>query len=111
MDPTYDVSVWAISVYDGKRGKTYYVQWKVGARRFKESFKTRALADSFRSDLITATKKGEPFDLSSGRPVSALRSEVDADWFALQPTTPRSNGQQHHQNTVAASLRLLPTSQ
>jgi integrase len=83
MDTTYDVSVWAISVYEGKRGNTYYVQWKVGVQRFKEPFKTRALADSFRSDLITATRKGEPFDLESGRPVSALRANTETDWFSF----------------------------
>jgi integrase len=83
MDTTYDVSVWSISVYEGKRGKTYYVQWKVGARRFKESFKTRALADSFRSDLVSATKKGEPFELECGRPVSTLRANAETDWFAF----------------------------
>jgi hypothetical protein len=83
MDTTYDVTVWAIYVYEGKRGKTYYVRWKVGNRRFNESFKTRALADSFRSDLVTATRKGEPFDLSTGRPVSALRTDVETTWFSF----------------------------
>lgn len=83
MDTTYDVRVWAISVYEGKRGNTYYVQWKVGPHRFKEPFKTRALADSFRSDLISATRKGEAFDLESGRPVSALRANTETDWFSF----------------------------
>ncbi len=83
MDATYDVSVWSISVYEGTRGRTYKVRWKVGGHRFKESFKTRALADSFRSDLVTATRKGEPFDLASGRPVSALRTNNETDWFTF----------------------------
>jgi integrase len=83
MDTTYDVRVWAISVYEGKRGNTYYVQWKVGPSRFKESFKTRALADSFRAELISATRKGEPFALEGGRPVSAHRTDTATDWFAF----------------------------
>lgn len=83
MDTSFDVSVWSISTYDGKRGMTYTVRWKVGNRRFKESFKTRALADSFRSDLMTAARKGEPFDLATGRPVSALRTETNTAWFAF----------------------------
>jgi integrase len=83
MDTTYDVRVWAISVYEGKRGNTYYVQWKVGPNRFKEPFKTRSLADSFRSDLVSAMRKGEPFDLESGRPSSALRVDSKTDWFTF----------------------------
>jgi hypothetical protein len=37
----------------------------------------------FRSDLITATKKGEAFDLASGRPVSVLRTNNETDWFSF----------------------------
>lgn len=76
-------AVWAIEIYQDKRGKTYKVRWKVGPRRFKESFKTRALADSFRSILIAAANKGEPFDLVTGRPVSILRATRDPDWFTF----------------------------
>lgn len=83
MATTYDVSVWAIGVYEGKHSKTYKVRWKAGPRRFKESFKTRALADSFRSDLLAAANKGEPFDLATGRPVSALRTSNETDWFTF----------------------------
>jgi integrase len=86
MDTTYDVHVWAIEIYQGKRGKTYKARWKVGPRRFKESFKTRALADSFRSELVAATNRGEPFELASGRPVSALRPAKATDWFSFAAT-------------------------
>jgi site-specific recombinase XerD len=86
MDATYDVTIWKTEIYDGKRGKTYYVQWKVGIKRHKKSFKTAALADSFRSELITATRKGEPFDIESGLPASKLKRESEAtpvSWFAF----------------------------
>src|SRR4051812_26475700 len=36
-------------------------------------FKQKALADSFRSDLMSAARKGEAFVIVSGRPVSMHR--------------------------------------
>jgi hypothetical protein len=38
----------------------------VSGRQWKETFETRALAESFRSDLVAAARKGEAFDLASG---------------------------------------------
>ena len=66
MDTTYDVRVWRIQENVGARGKTYVVRWRVAGRRWKATFKTAALADSFRSDLLAAACKGEAFDLSTG---------------------------------------------
>jgi integrase len=83
MDTTYDVRVWGIKVYQGKRRKTYYVRWRVETHTFNEPFTTRALADSFRSDLISATKRGEPFDLATGRPASTVRVDTDITWFTF----------------------------
>jgi integrase len=81
MDTTFDVSIWRTTVYKGKRRSTYYVRWKVGKREFREAFNTQALADSFRSELVTASRKGEPFDKTAGLPVSASRAETTATWF------------------------------
>jgi integrase len=81
MDTTFDVSIWKTTVYKGKRRNTYYVRWKAGKREFREAFKTQALADSFRSELVTASRKGEPFDKTTGLPVSASRPETDTAWF------------------------------
>lgn len=83
MDTTYEVNIWKTTVYNGKRQTTYYVRWKVGKNEFRESFKTRALADSFRSELVTAARKGEPFDKATGRPASAVRAETQASWYAF----------------------------
>jgi hypothetical protein len=46
-------------------------------------FKTYALADSFRSELLIAAKKGEPFDTTTGQPLSALKADHTTDWFAF----------------------------
>jgi hypothetical protein len=61
METTYDVRIWSIQANARARGKTYVVRWKVGSRRWKTTFKTAALADSFRSDLLSAARKGEAF--------------------------------------------------
>lgn len=81
MNATYDVRVWRISSYAGAKGKTYTVRWKVAAERFRETFKTAALADSFRSDLLAAARKGEAFDTGTGRPVSWQRNVREMSWY------------------------------
>ena len=80
MDTTYDVNVWSIRENVGTTAKTYSVRWKAGSRRWKTTFKTAALADSFRSDLLSAARKGEAFDTSTGRPVSMLRASIGMSW-------------------------------
>jgi integrase len=81
MTHTYDVRVWSIDVYKGTRTTSYIVRWKVGDRRWKDRFPTRALADSFRAELLTATRKGEGFDTTTGRPVSTTRPGQELRWM------------------------------
>lgn len=81
MNATYDVRIWRISPYVGANGKTYTVRWKVGGQRFRETYKTSALADSFRADLLAAARKGVAFDVATGRPVSWERSRTDVSWY------------------------------
>jgi hypothetical protein len=49
-----DVRIWGIEPYRGKRGTTYRVCWSVGGKRRKEVRKTKALADAYRAELLTA---------------------------------------------------------
>ena len=83
MGTTYDARVWKTEVYKGQRGTTYYVRWQVAGKRWKEPFKTAALADSFRADLMSAARKGEAFDVESGRPVSMQRAVRTMSWYEL----------------------------
>lgn len=78
---TYDVRVWDITEYRGTRVTSYIVRWKVGKREWKDRFRTRALADSFRSELIAATRKGEAFDIDTGHAVSAGRVGGELGWY------------------------------
>jgi hypothetical protein len=80
---TYDVRVYRTEVYKGAKVTTYKVRWKTAHRLWKEGFRNAAQADSFRSSLLTAARKGEAFSLSSGRPVSRERKESTVTWYAL----------------------------
>jgi integrase len=80
---TYDVRVYRTEVYQGTRVTTYKVRWKTDRRVWKQGFRNAALADSFRSSLLTAARKGEAFSLSTGRPVSWTRDEPSLTWYAL----------------------------
>lgn len=84
---TYDVRVWAIRKRE--RRLPYQVRWSVAGRPFSDSFGTKALAESFRSELISATRSGEPFDAVAGLPEARARevgwldhamSYVDVKW-------------------------------
>jgi len=78
---TYDVRIWKTEIYRGKRVTTYRVRWEVAGRPRKEPFRTAALADSFRSELLAAARKGEAFDVDSGRPVSMGRPDQSMSWY------------------------------
>jgi len=67
---TYDVRVYQTKVYKGRQVTTYRVRWKVGPRLCKEGFRNAAQADSFRSAILTAARRGEVFSLATGRPLA-----------------------------------------
>lgn len=83
MDETsYDVRFYRTRVYKGKTVKTYRVRWTVGGQEFTEPFRNNvALADSFRSDLVSAARKGEAFSMETGRPVSWRRAANEMTWY------------------------------
>jgi hypothetical protein len=78
---TYDARVYKTEVYKGSEVTTYKVRWKVGGRLRKEGFRTAAQADSFRSALLTAARKGEAFSLATGRPTPWEQKKADTTWY------------------------------
>ena len=78
---TFDARVYRTEVYRGREVTTYKVRWKVGGRLWKEGFRTVAQADSFRSALLTAARKGEAFSLATGRPVAWERAKAETSWY------------------------------
>jgi integrase len=78
---SYDVRFYKTVVYKGTRVTTYYVRWRVGGKERREAFRTVAQSDSFRSELLTAARKGEAFSTRTGQPVSWQRDEPGLSWY------------------------------
>ncbi len=83
MATTYDVRIWKILVYKGARATTYTVRWSVAGQPQRAPFRTHALADAFRSDLVQAARRGEAFIVETGRPASMDRAERQVNWLVF----------------------------
>jgi integrase len=83
MSTSYEVRIWNIKTRKNSGGKvtSYGVRWSVRGDQFYRSFKVRAQADGFRSDLISAQRRGEPFDVSTGVPATLSQTDTDISWF------------------------------
>ncbi|WP_328942536.1 site-specific integrase [Streptomyces sp. NBC_00250] len=68
-----DVRVWKVSQVRSKKAP-YQLRWKVAGRVKTASFATVTLAESRRSELWQAMRKGEAFDAETGLPESELRA-------------------------------------
>ena len=64
----FDVSVHAIRRRAGRR-KPFEVRWRAAGRSRWKSFTTRRLADSYRAELVRATRMGLEFDPLTGEPM------------------------------------------
>ncbi|GHE83285.1 integrase [Amycolatopsis deserti] len=88
MGKTFDVRIWEIrerltkSSKGGRSGKkSYNVRWRVARTPWSKTFPTKALAESFRSQLLSALRYGEAFRLTDGLPVSMGREVNEESWF------------------------------
>jgi integrase len=82
MPTTYDVRVWSVKTYERAGGRrTYGVRWVAGGDAHSRTFTTRALADGFRSELMTAARQGHPFDLVTGLPLSLTECSAGVTWY------------------------------
>ena len=71
---SFDVRVFAIRRRPGR--ETFEVRWRVAGRDRSRSFMSRALADSYRAELVRAARKGLAFAPGTGEPES---------WAAPEP--------------------------
>lgn len=78
---SYDVRVWAISRYQGKRGTTYTVRWAVGGKRHQRTFSTHKPAEGFRAELLVAARDGVPFAVSEGLPRTLRAPQQTRTWL------------------------------
>jgi len=117
---TVDVRVWALEKYAGKTATTYAVRWAVQGRRRKRRFPTRAAADTFRSQLLSAARTGQAFDVATGTPVSMLAraadttswydfacAYVDLKWAAISPKHRKGIAEALSTATVALLTRQV----
>lgn len=84
MDYSYKVSIWKLQTRRNAQGKvtSYRVRWFVDGDEFGESFKSRPQADGFRSELISAQRRGEPFATTEpGLPLSRSRPADNMSWY------------------------------
>jgi len=79
----FDVRIYAIR-RGGNRRRPFEVRWQVAGCAKSRSFMTKALADSYRAELVRAARKGLEFDPVTGEPVL---------WAAPQP--PATTWYQH----------------
>jgi hypothetical protein len=81
-DLTYAVRVLNVEKRRNAGGvvTSHRVLWKLDGRMCKKSFRTAALADAFRSELVTATRRGEAFRRDTGLPMSWARRTAKASW-------------------------------
>lgn len=60
-----DVKVWGVRKRNTKKS-SYDVRWIVAGNVFSEQFRTKGLADNYRSKLLRAMRDGEEFDTVTG---------------------------------------------
>ncbi|MQA62359.1 MAG: hypothetical protein GEU86_12865 [Actinophytocola sp.] len=80
---SYKVNIWNIKTRKNAKGKvtSYGVRWAVDGQPFYESYKVRAQADSRRAELVSAQRRGEPFDRESGLPASLSQEREEVSWY------------------------------
>jgi integrase len=83
VSETTDVRFWDVRRNKSSRSASYEVRWVVSGRQFSRTRATRALADSFLSELRQAARRGEAFDTDEGLPGSMRRAKRARSWFAF----------------------------
>jgi integrase len=77
---SFDVRVFAIRRRPGR--KAFEVRWRVAGRDKSRSFMTRALADSYRAELVRAARNGLAFASATGEPESWAAPEPEpVTWY------------------------------
>ena len=79
---TYRVRIWKLST-NGSGNPM--VRWRTEDRTHSQSFRNVPLADSFRSELVSASRAGEAFDVDTGLPMSMVKASRGAGrtWLDL----------------------------
>ena len=76
----FDVRIHTIRRSKNKR-RPFEVRWRVAGRDKSKSFLTRALADSYRAELVRAARQGLEFDPATGEPRWAVPEPAVTTWL------------------------------
>ncbi|MGH8879020.1 MAG: tyrosine-type recombinase/integrase [Stackebrandtia sp.] len=106
---TYQVQFWKLKHATGRR-RPWGVRWVTGGREHSEWYSTKALAESFRAELVRSARAGEAFDTRSGLPLSIVRQRSARTLFELSVafvdwTWPRSPG--NTRKSIVTSLAAV----
>ncbi|MDX2709069.1 site-specific integrase [Streptomyces sp. PA03-6a] len=74
------VKIWGVRKRPYKT-PSYDVRWSVASQVFSETFRTKGLADHYRSKLLRASHDGEEFDVESGLPESMAEKKASLTWY------------------------------
>ncbi|MFG3091906.1 tyrosine-type recombinase/integrase [Streptomyces antibioticus] len=77
-----DVKVWGVRKRNTKKS-SYDVRWIVAGNVFSDQFRTKGLADHYRSKLLRAAHAGEEFDTVTGLPDSMIEKAASTSWYAF----------------------------
>ncbi|MFE1036502.1 tyrosine-type recombinase/integrase [Streptomyces sp. NPDC058807] len=72
-----DIRLWKVTKVN-RKARPYQLRWVVGGRVSSATFATSALAESRRSELRQAMRRGEAFEIESGQPESEVRAAAEA---------------------------------
>ncbi|MCC5032298.1 tyrosine-type recombinase/integrase [Streptomyces sp. WAC 00631] len=113
---SYDVRIWSVRKRPSKAAP-FQLRWQVDGTEHQEKFATKTLADARRAELLTATRKGEPFDTETGLPVSEVRERNRTSWYAHArahaarkwPTAAAKHRASIAESLTIATMALCPT--
>ncbi|MEU1538013.1 site-specific integrase [Actinacidiphila glaucinigra] len=74
------VKIWGVRKRPYKT-PSYDVRWSVAGQVFSETFRTKGLADHYRSKLLRASHDGEEFDVDRGLPESMSEKKASLTWY------------------------------
>ena len=82
MPLSHEVRIYNLTSRANRR-RGHGVRWHVAGRQFSKWFEYRAQADSYRSRLMHALRRGEGFDTGTGQPESVVRERQSVTWYEL----------------------------
>jgi len=76
-----DVRFWDVRRNKSSRTVSYEVRWVVAGRQRSRTRRTKALAETFLSDLRQAARRGDAFDVATGLPESMVTGKDGPTWL------------------------------